>query len=832
MLLNQQIQLSLRMLWRDFRSGELRILAFALIIAVGSVTAVGFFIDRVQQGMESQAAELIAADLVVASPHPLPDNYRQAALTRGLQVVDTVNFRSVILVGEKLQLVEVKAVGNGYPLRGQLRVAPTAFASEAISESIPAAGESWVEARLLQLLHIEPGATVSLGQRMLTINKVLTYEPDRGGDFFSVAPRLLINIDDVAATGLIQTGALVSYRLLIAGKRSDTVDYQGWLTTRIQTGEQLLTVNEGRPELRTALQRAQDFLALASMISVLLAGVAIATSARRFAQRHLDATAMLRCFGAAQRTVISLFGLEMLWLALLASTVGAVLGVLMQVVISQIMDQLFLTNLPLPTLKPLLLGYASGVMLLLGFAMPPLLGLRQVPPLRVLRRDLVGRGVATWQMYLTVVISMGLLLYWQIGQLRMVLFVIGGMMFAVALLTLAAYVLVRVINRLRQSVGVAWRFGLANIARRPGGSVIQIVSFGIGIMVLLLLSTVRTDLLEGWRRSLPNDAPNHFLINVQPDQVDAIQQFFKNEGMAQPLLHPMVRARLVSINDRAVNATDYQDEQAKHLVTREFNLSWSAQPQAGNTIDAGQWWKTTEHGQPLLSLESKLAQTIGVKLHDRVGFDVNGSIVQLKITNLRTVDWDSFKVNFFTVSPPGVLEQYPSSWVTSLYLTAEEKHRLSGLIKQFPNVTIIDIEAIMNRVRAIMDRLALAVEFLFLFTLLAGLAVLYAAIAANLDERRFESAILRTLGARRYLLRRGLIAEFVTLGALAGMLAGTTATALAWVLATQVFHFPYIPQPWITLVGTLVGAVGIGAAGLLGTRQVLQQPPMQTLKRT
>lgn len=832
MLLSQQLTLSARMLWRDFRSGELRILAFALIIAVGSVTAVGFFIDRVQQGMTSQAAELMAADLVVVSVHPLSDSYRQAAAMRNVQVADTVNFRSVILAGEKLQLVEVKAVGNGYPLRGELRNAPAPYTTEAITTAIPATGEAWAEARLLQLLQIEPGTNISLGQRRLTLSKVLTSEPDRGGDFFSVAPRLLINIDDVTATGLIQTGALVSYRLLFAGKRADVEDLQRWLTTQVQAGEQILTVNEGRPELRAALQRAQDFLGLAAMISALLAGVAIATSARRFAQRHLDASAMLRCFGATQRTVITLFGLEMWWLALVASTVGAVLGIIMQIIISQIMDQLFLANLPLPSLKPLLLGYATGVILLLGFAMPPLLGLKQVPPLRVLRRDVIGRGVNNWLVYLAVLISMSLLLYWQIGQLRMVLFVMGGMMVAIAVLAFAAYVLVRGVNQLRQGVGVAWRFGLANIARRPASSVTQIVAFGIGIMVLLLLSTVRTDLLEGWRRSLPADAPNHFLINVQPDQVAAIQQFFNKTGVAPPQLYPMVRARLVSINDRAVNATDYSDEQAKHLVTREFNLSWAAQPQTGNTIVAGQWWHAADHGQPWLSLESKLAQTIGVKLQDHLGFDINGSIVQLTVTNLRTVEWDSFKVNFFTVSPPGVLEEYPSSWVTSLYLTAAEKPRLAALIKQFPNVTVIDIELIMNRVRAMMERVTLAVEFLFLFTLLAGLAVLYAAIASSLDERRIESAILRTLGARRVVLRRGLIAEFMTLGALAGLLAGATATALAWVLAVQVFHFPYTPKWWITLVGVIVGAVGIGVAGLLGTRQVLRQPPMQTLQQS
>jgi putative ABC transport system permease protein len=378
---------------------------------------------------------------------------------------------------------------------------------------------------------------------------------------------------------------------------------------------------------------------------------------------------------------------------------------------------------------------------------------------------------------------------------------------------------------------VAWRFGLANIARRPGSSVIQIVAFGLGIMVLLLLSTVRNDLLNDWRRSLPPDAPNHFLINVQPDQVTEIQQFFDQQGVHKPQLYPMVRARLMRINDHTVSTDNYESDRAKHMVTREFNLSWAAKPQADNTIVAGKWWRDSDFGKGLLSLEAKLADTLRIKLNDTVSFDINGTLRQFKISNLRTVDWDTFNINFFTVVPPGVLEKDPASWVTSLYLNAEQKRQLSDLVKRFPNVTVIDVAAIMDRVRNIMDRVVLAVEFIFLFTILAGLAVLYAAIQANQDERRFENAVLRTLGARKPVLLRGLIAEFITLGALAGLLAGLAATALAWVLAAQVFHFPYQFNPMIGLVGIGMGIAVVGIAGVLGTRTVLTQPPVVSLRQ-
>jgi len=822
---------SWRMLWRDWRSGELRIVTLALIIAVTSVTAVGFFIDRVDRGMQQQAGELIGADLVVTSARPLTPAIEKQARQHHLKTAELMAFRSVALSGERPQLVEVKAVSEGYPFRGVLKTSTVAFSEDVITKGIPSRSEVWVEPRLLQLLEIDIGDRLQLGASTFTVSRVLTYEPDRGGDMFSVAPRVMLNKADVPATKLIQTGALVKYRLLIAGADEIIRKFRNKIKKQLQVGESILTVKEGRPELRSALDRAQKFLGLAALISVLLAGVAVATSARRFAQRHLDTSAIMRCLGATQGMVIRVFSLEMLWLALVASSAGVILGLLTQEGISQILGKLLLADLPAPSAQPLLLGYATGIVLLLGFAIPPMLVLSRVPPLRVLRRDQGGKAVSSLLIYASVILSMGVLLYWQIGDLRLVVYVLGGMIVALLLLAIAAYLLIRVLNRLRQRVGVSWRFGLANIARRPATSVIQIVAFGLGIMALLLLSTVRTDLLADWRDSLPANAPNHFLINVQNNQVSKIQAFFHQHGSVKPQLYPMVRARLSRINDHMVSTDDYQSERGKHLISREFNLSWSARPQVDNNIVAGSWWKSTEHGQTLMSIEHKLAKTLGIKLHDNLTFDINGRGVQFKVSSLREVDWDSFNINFFTVVPPGVLESYPASWVTSLYLSAEHKQQLGQLVKQFPNVTVVDVEAIMNRVRQIMDRAIMAVEFIFIFTLLAGLAVLYAAIQANQDERKFENAVLRTLGARQSILWRGLIAEFLTLGAMSGLLAGLTATGLAWLLAEYVFHFPYSFNPMVGLSGIIAGMVIVGIAGMLGTRTSLTQPPIYTLRQ-
>ncbi len=821
---------SWRMLWRDWRGGELTILAIGLIIAVTSITAVGFFTDRIERGLQMQSAELIAGDLVITSGRSDVNDYIAEARANDFLVTTTQQFRSIVLANERLQLAEVKAVSEGYPLRGVVRISDTAFGDDEATTSIPARGELWVESRLLQLLDIEIGDQVDLGTSAFTVSRFIRYEPDRAGDLFSVAPRVMMNSADLDATGLITTGALVNYRVLIAGDSGSIDNYRDAIKKRLRAGEQVLSVEQGRPELNTALKSAQQFLGLAALISVLLAGVAVATVANRFSTRHLNTSAMMRCLGASQNTIIRLFTLEMLWLSLLASTIGCVLGVLTQVVITELLDQLVLRQLPPPSMKAMILGYATGIVMLIGFALPPLLSLRRVPPLHVLRKDVPTQPPSVWTVYLAVIACMSLLLYWQIGDLQLVSIVFGGIMGTLLILAAAAYLMILLLNRLRARVGVAWRFGLANISRRPASSVIQIVAFGLGIMVLLLLSTVRSDLLDNWQRSLPDDAPNYFVINVQSDQVESIIEYFKAMGVSNTKLYPMVRARLVEINGQKVSTSDYESERAKRFVTREFNLSWAETMQPDNEVVAGSWWKSEDFGSQLMSFEEELAQTLKLSVNDVVSFDINGTLIDFTISNLRSVDWDTFNVNFFTVVPPGVLDDKPANWITSVYLNKEQRQQLDKLVREFSNVTLIDIETIMQRVRGIIERVSLAVEFIFLFTLLAGLAVLYAAIQSNQDERRFESAVLRTLGASKKVLLIGLFAEFSMLGALSGLLAGIAATSLAWLLAMFVFKFDYQFDISVALIGLISGVSIVVIAGLLGTRSVLTTPPVQTLR--
>ena len=822
---------SWRMLWRDWRGGELTILAIALVIAVTSITAVGFFTDRIERGLKMQSAELIAGDLVISSSRADINDHISEARANNFLVTTTQQFRSVVFAGESFQLAEVKAVSEGYPLRGVLRISDTAFGADEATTRIPTPGELWVEARLLQLLKLDVGDSIKLGELAFTIGKIIRYEPDRAGDLFSVAPRVMMNSADLDSTGLIGLGALVSYRVMIAGDNRAINDYRDTIKQRLQAGEQIIGVEEGRPELNTALKSARQFLGLAALISVLLAGVAVATIANRFSTRHLNTSAMMRCLGTSQKTIIKLFTLEMLWLSLLASTIGCLLGALTQLVITELLDQLVLTSLPPPSWRALILGYATGIVMLIGFALPPLLSLHRVPPLHVLRKDVPKHPASIWTVYIAVISCMTLLLYWQIGDLQLVVFVIGGILVTLIALAASAYLLIMLLNRLRARVGIAWRFGLANISRRPGSSVIQIVAFGLGIMVLLLLSTIRSDLLDGWQRSLPEDAPNYFVINVQTDQVKEIGDYFSSMGVNKTKLYPMVRARMVEVNGLEVDSSMYQSDRAKRFVTREFNLSWAEQMQQDNQVVSGEWWSQQDHGQPLLSMESGLAETLQLRVNDVVSFDINGSTIDLTISNLREVNWDSFNVNFFTVLPPGVLEDMPANWITSVYLNAEQRQQLGELVRKFSNVTLIDIETIMQRVRGIIDRVSLAVEFVFLFTLLAGLAVLYAAIQSNQDERRFESAVLRTLGANRKTLMFGLLAEFSLLGAISGLLAGIAATSLASLLAVYIFKFDYAFDFTVAITGLLSGIVIVVSAGILGTRSVLTTPPIETLRQ-
>ena len=824
--------LALRMLRREWRAGELRVLAAALVIAVASVTSVGFFTDRVGRALAQQANMLLGADLALISDHPLDAGFEREALRRGLQTAHTLSFPSMVLRGERAQLAEIKAVSRNYPLRGQLRVAQQPYAPDSASSGIPDVGTAWLDERLLKQLEASAGAGLEVGTSHLAVSAVLTQEPDRAGVLFNIAPRLLMNLEDIPATGLIQEGSRASYRLLVAGDVDKVGVFRAWAEARLKRGERLEGVSDARPEIRAALARAERFLGLAALTSIILAAVAVVMATRRFMARHLDNCAVMRCLGAQQRLIFRLYLAQFLLLGMLASLIGCLLGYLGQMVLAQQLGSMVSAELPLPSLLPAVQGILTGMVTLLGFSLPFLQQLKHVPALRVLRRELGPPGRFGLLGFALGLAGISGLVLWQAGDVRLGSYALAGLFAATLIAALLALMLIRALAGIRLQTSASWRYGLANIVRRAGGSVAQVSAFSLGMLMLLLLTVVRGDLMQSWQSTLPAEAPNRFVINVQPDQVQPLQGFFHDRRIPAPVLYPMVRGRLLAVNGKPIATGEFPDERAQRLVEREFNLSWSDRLPDENQLIAGKWWARGVKGAAQLSVEEGIATTLGIKLGDDLTYSMGGATFSARVASLRKVNWDSFRVNFFVIASPGVLEKFPASYITSFYLPDAQGGLLDEMVKAFPNLTVIDVAAVMNQVRTIMDRVSGAVEFVFLFTWLMGFTVLYAAIAATRDERVYETAILRTLGASRRQLLMGLFAEFAGIGMLAGLVAALGASGTSYFLSTKILALPFVFNFWLLPLGMLAGAAAIGVAGIAGCYSVLNQPPLQTIRNS
>jgi putative ABC transport system permease protein len=826
----KRLRFALRGLRRDWRGGDLGLLSLALVLAVASVTSVGFFTDRVNLALQQQANELLAADLVIESSDPLPPTFTEQAGLRRLAIARSLSFPSVLMKDGAPQLVQVKAVDDAYPLRGELLVRDGPDTPAKPADGAPRQGTLWVEPRLNILLDSHPGDLLSLGDSQLRLRRLIALEPDRGGNLFQLAPRILLNLADIPGTGLVTPASRVKHRFMVAGASEAVQGFKEWSESRLPMNARILTVDDARPELRTALERGGRFLALAALVAVIVTGAAVALSSRRLVERQADAMAVMRCLGASSRLLRDTLLLRLTLLVLITGVLGAALGFLAQEALSGLVGQWIARELPSPSPRPLLTGLATGALTLFGFALPALLRLPSVPPLRVLRRDLGPLPASHWVTALSAFASLAALLWWQAGDARLAGAVLGGVCALLAVLGLLGMTLVKTAGALQRRFTGIRRFGLAALSRHPATTLLQVCGFGLGIMAMLLLAVVRVDLLSAWERSLPPDAANRFLINILPEQVAELEGFLASHGVAGSGLHPMIRARLLRINDRAVDPESYRNPRAQRLSAREFNLSWGDTPQADNRIVAGRWWGANE-SSPQFSLEKGIADTLGIGLGDSLTYWIAGREVTAPVSNLRSVQWDSFNVNFFVMGTPGLLRDEPATWVTSFHLPAEREAVAVELVKRFPNVTVLDVSALLQQVRSVMDRGSAAVEYVFLFTLAAGLLVLYAGIQAGAEWRRRESAILRTLGARRWQLLGAAAVEFAVLGLLAGLLASAGAAVTGWVLAERVFELDYGFAPWLWISGVGGSVLGIGLAGLAAAWPLVLRPPLESLRR-
>jgi putative ABC transport system permease protein len=821
---------ALRSFGRELRSGEVIVLLAAVALAVAALTAVGFLTDRIGRAVARQANEVLAADLRLRTPDPIPAEWHDMAAEYGLQSAETQTFPSVVFVGNLSSLATIKGVSEGYPLRGDVRVSDSLFGTQRIAEGIPDSGNVWADGALMARLDVSVGDYISIGESEMRIDAVLRYRPDQSIGFASLAPSLVIDTRDLPATGLVNEGSRVRYALLVAGDERAVDEFWENVEPTLPDSVRSRNREEGSDRANNASDRAQRFLSLTAVISLLLSAVAIAMSARRFAHRRMDTVALMKSLGASQRFVISAASVQLVLLGIFGIAVGSIVGFVVEQVVTDMLADIIQGDLPPVGFSPVLLASGSALILLIGFAMPSLIQLRNTPPLRVLRHDEMPPPPSRLFVAGTSLIAVAVMLYQAIGDGLMLLIVLGGMLIVSAALYGAGRVLVSMMGRSRGGVGIAWRYGLANVSRRGRDSAVQVVAFGLGLTVLLLLTFVRTDLLEGWQRTLDENAPNNFLINIQPQERGSIAEIFQSGGVAAPIFVPMVRARMQTINDEDVKTREYPLEDGKWMANREQNLTWAETLSDSNELVKGEWWPVDYDGEPLVSLEEEAAMELGVDLGDRLQFLVAGQEIAPTVSSFRKINWDSFQPNFFMVLSPGALDGYPATFVAGVKIEDERNDILLNMVRKHPTVSVIDIDTILEQVKSIIDKASLAVQAVFVFTLAAGIAVLFAAVQSTIDERRFESAMLRALGVRRRTVLSGVLTEFAALGFAAGLLASAGASILAAIVAIQLFELDYTFNFTLWIAGLLGGVMLVCISGFVAARGAINAPPVDVLR--
>jgi putative ABC transport system permease protein len=832
------LSLGLRSLWRDLRAGELRLLIVAVTLAVAALTAVGFFADRIKGGLQRDARALIGGDSVVSSDKPTPDSIQAKAKELGLQTVNNVGFptmaRAQDAQGGASKLVALKAVESGYPLRGQLKVATAIDQPEQGTREIPAQGNAWVDGNLLDSLGLKVGDSLALGSSNLKIDRIIVVEPDRGAGFMNFAPRVMINRADLAATALVQPASRITYRMAVAGSDQRAVrEFADWVASKEKAGEfrglRLESLEGGRPEMSSTLNRAEKFLNLVALLSALLSAVAVAIAARGFAARHLDQCAMLRVLGVSQRSMAASYVFEFVVVGLMASALGVLLGFAVHFGFVLLLAGLVESALPAPSIWPVLFGLGMGLTLLAAFGLPPVLQLAQVPPLRVIRRDVGGLKAASGGVLLLGIAGFAALLMAASRDAKLGGIAVGGFLGAVLVFAGLSYLAVRLLRKsVNEATAPRWLIlATRQISARPAYAVVQVSALAVGLLALVLLVLLRTDLISSWRKATPPDAPNRFVINIMPEQGADFVKNIEAQGVKKYDYFPMIRGRLVAINGKATTPEDFADDRAKRLVDREFNLSHAAKQPVHNVVTAGKW---LEEEKDAISVEEGIAKDLGLKMGDSLTFDIGGIQVSSKITSLRKVDWGSMRANFFVMYPVSQMPEVPATYM-SAFKAPEVKGFDNALVRQFPNVTNVDMSLTINQVQRVLDQVIRAVEFLFGFTLLAGLVVLFAAVTATREERTREFAILRAVGARAQLLKQVQRAELAGVGMLAGVLASIVAVAVGWALAKYVFEFTWTAAFWVVPVSGLLGALLALLAGWWGLREVINTPVMNTLRR-
>ncbi len=826
------IRLAWRQTWRDLAAGEIRLMLMALVLAVLGVTAVGLITDRAESGLQQEANRLLGGDAGLRADTPIHSDIAVSAKKLKLDIAETASFPSMVQAGESVNLADIRAIDKNYPLRGEFQIRRADKTGIETVQGGPDAGTVWLSEDAARKLKVTTGQKIGVGEVSLVYAATMIQEPDAALDYFNVAPKVFIALSDLPRTGLVQNGSRIQYRLVVAGKKSDVNNFVVETRKNLQRGQRLETGDDARPEVRSALDRAGRFLGLAALMSLILAAVAVALAARRHSARHLDGSAVMRCLGASQSTIAGLQLGELFFLGLVGSSVGIALAWLLQMAVGAWLSDAMGVVLPQPSMQPVLAGFAIGFTVLIAFAVPPVLALRKVPALRVLRRDVPLTEPSAWAVGLLGLAGLGGLLWWKADSATLASIILGGIGITAAVLAGIGWLLLRWLKKVRQTLRGPWRYGLANLSRHEGMTLAQVSALGLGLMALLLLTFVRTDLLSRWQQTMPADAPNRFVINVQSDQLEGVEKFISREGLKNAQLFPMVRARLQEVNGKKVSGDNYKGAgmRAQRLAEREFNLSSITTFGKDNTLVAGNYWAPDHSGELEMSVEEGFAKSLSWKLGDTVRFDIAGQALTAKITSLRKVEWESFKPNFFVVISPGGLKDYSASYISAMHVPEDKITVMDNLVRQYPNLSVIDVGAVLKQVRGTIDQVTRVVESVFYFSLLAGLLVLLAAVQASQDDRMREAGVMRVLGASKKQLRMAQATEFASLGLLSGLVASISASVIASLIADQVFNLPWQFNFPLLAYGVIGGCALALLAGLWATRKVTQVPPMETLR--
>lgn len=827
------LSLATRQLLRDARAGELRVLFFALLVAVAASTAIGYFGSRLNGAMMLRATEFLGADLILEGTSPAQPPQIEAGKPLNLDHAQVVEFSSVIATDTGIQLASVKAVDAAYPLRGELKSAAAPYQTEEPGGR-PKPGEAWAESRLFAALNLKVGDSIDVGSKTLRLSRVLTYEPDRAGNFYSLTPRVMINLADLAATGVVQPGSRVSYRELWRGSHESLEAYRQAIAPGLAANQRLQDARDGNRQIGGALGKAERYLNMASLVAVLLSGVAVALSAARFATRRFDASALLRCLGLSRNEALVLFSLQLAMLGLLASISGALLGWLAQLGLFALLHNLLPAAVPPGGLLPALAGIGTGLVALAGFALPPLAALGRVPPLRVLRRDMLPIPPSSWLVYGAALVALGLIMWRLSLDLVLTFALLGGGIIAAVVLGGLLLLALQSLRRLLAGASLPWRLGLGQLLRHPLAAAGQSLAFGLILLSMGLIALLRGELLDTWQNQLPKDAPNYFVLNILPTDKDTFTERMTSLSTHAAPLYPVVPGRLISINGEPVRNIVSKDSRGENATERDLSLTWAADLPQGNHLSAGNWWTsassdTTAEHIPGVSVESKLAASLNLKLGDRMSFVVGGITREAEVTSLRDVNWDNFQPNFFMIFQPGTLKDLPTTYLTSFYLAPGNDQQIVELSRAFPAVTILQVEALLEQLRSILAQVTIAVEYVLLFVLAAGLAVLFSGLQATLDERIRQGALLRALGAERALLIKARRIEFGLLGAASGVLAALGCELVSFALYRYAFALQWHPHAWLLLL-PVIGALLVGGAGVFGTRRALNVSPLTVLR--